>query len=304
MKTDGESHRGRRAALALGVAAAAFTAHACGPGDAPEGGAQDGVHQTAEVGPGVFTFENASHRTMFVVTEGGVVAFDPISMEDAAVMAEEIARVAPGQSLAAVVYSHEHADHASGAPALMEATGADVPIIAHANAAAPLAARADPNQPPPSLTFGNRLTLHFGGRPIELHYLGPNHSDNSLVALLPDDRIAFAVDFVSHDRMGYQDLASFSFPGQFESLRRLAELPFDVIVLGHGENGDKSSVERQIAYYDDLRAAAEEAVAAGMSEDEAAASIRLEQYADWLNYDQWFELNVRGMFRWVASQGG
>ena len=268
----------------------------------PEGAGGDGVHVTTEIGPGAHAFENASHRTFFVVTDEGVVAFDPISMDDAVVYAAEIQRVAPGAPLAAIVYSHEHADHASGAPALRRAFGSDAPIIAHANAAVPLAERADPDQPPPDLTFDETLTLHFGGRPLELHYLGPNHSDNSIVALLPEDGIAFAVDFVAHDRMGYQDLGSFSFPGQFESLRRLATLPFDVIVMGHGENGDKASVERQIEYYDALRTAAEAAVAAGQSEDEAAASITLDQYRDWLNYDQWFELNVRGMYRWVASE--
>ena len=286
--------------------AVAFSAAGCGGESAPDaegdtaGGG--GVHQTTQIGPGAYAFENASHRTFFVVTDDGVVAFDPISMEDAAVYASEIERIAPGVGLAAIVYSHHHADHASGAPALREAFGADVPIIAHENAAPLIVAQASPDQPAPDVTFGDQLTLHYGGRPLQLHYLGENHSDNSLVALLPEDGIAFAVDFVAHDRMGYQDLGSFSLPGQFESLRRLHDLPFQTIVLGHGENGDRDSVERQIAYYDDLREAAEAAHAAGQSEDEAAASITLDQYSDWLNYDTWFELNVRGMYRWVATQ--
>ncbi|MEE8116408.1 MAG: hypothetical protein V3T28_04790, partial [Gemmatimonadales bacterium] len=59
------------------------------------------------------------------------------------------------------------------------------------------------------MTFEERLTLHFGDRSVELYYLGKSHSDDMLVALLPDDRIAFAVDFASHDRIGYRDLGSF-----------------------------------------------------------------------------------------------
>ncbi|MFQ5571427.1 MAG: MBL fold metallo-hydrolase, partial [Rhodothermales bacterium] len=139
-------------------------------------------------------------------------------------------------------------------------------------------------------------------RTLELHYLGRNHSDNSLVALLPDERIAFAVDFASHDRVGYRDLPDYYFPDFFESLRRLHALPFDTIVFGHGDTGDKASIERQIQYYDDLREAVEGAVRTGQTEDEAAASILLADYSTWGGYDDWFALNVRALYRWAASQ--
>ena len=43
------------------------------------------------------------------------------------------------------------------------------------------------------------------------------------------------------------------------------------------------------------------AIDAGWSEDEAAERIRLESYAEWGGYEQWMSLNVRGMYRWLAS---
>ena len=179
---------------------------------------------------------------------------------------------------------------------------ANVPIIGHEAAYGPLAEANDLDLPPPTLTLSDQMTLHFGGRTIELHYLGRNHSDNSLVAVLPEDRIAFLVDFLSHDRVGFRELPDYYFPDFFESIRRVAGLPFDTIVFGHGANGDKGSIERQIAYYDALRAAVEEAVRAGQSEDEAAERIELADFSHWGAYDDWFSLNVRAMYRWVASQ--
>jgi len=257
--------------------------------------------ETTRVAPGVYQYRYQGHNAFFVESDKGIVAFDPISTVAAQHYADEIKRVAPEKPLLAIVYSHHHNDHTTGANVLQSAFDVHVPIIAHDRARAPLEAANNADQPPPTLTFSDRLTLHFGDRPIELYYLGENHSDNSIVAVVPDVRVAFAVDFASHDRLGYQDLSSFKFPDQFRSLERLQDLPFDRIVFGHGPMGDKASVDRQVTYYRDLQRAVETAVREGLSEDEAATTIKLPQYADWGGYDTWLELNVRGMYRWVAS---
>ena len=119
----------------------------------------------------------------------------------------EIQRVAPGAPLAAVIYSHQDADHATGAPALMREMGREVEILAHRNAVAPLRTAADPDLPVPTTTYQEFLSIAPGGRRIELHYVGANHTDNSTVVFVPDVAVAFAVDFVAHDRAGFQELA-------------------------------------------------------------------------------------------------
>jgi len=263
---------------------------------------QETAFETTEIVPGVYQFRYQSHNGFFVVSDDGVVAIDPISTDAAEQYANEIRRFAPDATLRAVVYSHDHADHATGAEVLRGAFQSKVPVIAHQNAVAPLRAAADPDLPAPTITFSDVLTLRFGGRTLELHHLGKNHSDNSLVAFLPDERVAFAVDFVAHDRVGYRDLPGFVFPDQFESLVRLAALDFDRIVFGHGPAGDKASVERQVGYYRALEKAVEAAHAAGMTEDQAADEVRLPAYADWGGYEDWFPLNVRGMYRWIDTR--
>jgi cyclase len=257
--------------------------------------------ETTRVADGVYRFRYQAHNTMFVTTPDGVVAFDPINADAAAQYAAAIRQAAPAARLRAIVYSHDHADHASGADILRAAFGDTVPIIAHAAAHAPIVAAASADQPPPTLTFDDEMTLHFGGRTVELHYVGPSHSDNMIVAVVPDARVAFALDFVSHDRMGYRDLSSFRFPGQFEAIDRLLALEFHTIVFGHGPNGDRGSVERQLAYYRDLERAVRAAVAEGWTEDQAAERVRLPAYEGWDRYADWFPMNVRGMYRWVRG---
>ncbi len=53
-----------------------------------------------------------------------------------------------------------------------------------------------------------------------------------IVAILPTERIAFAVDFVANDRVGYRDLPSHYVPDFFDTLQGLATLEFDTIVFG------------------------------------------------------------------------
>lgn len=123
-----------------------------------------------------------------------------------------------------------------------------------------------------------------------------------IVAYLPEDRIAFAVDVVANDRVGYRDLPDYHFPAFFEALERLRGIGFERIVFGHGPPGDRDAVDRQVRYDEELRRAVTSAHDEGLSEDEAASRIRLPAYRAWGGYDHWFELNVRAMYRWVGGR--
>jgi len=258
--------------------------------------------ETTEIAAGVYQFRWIGHNGMFMTTSQGVVVFDPINVVAARAFASEIKRIAPGSPLAAIVYSHADSDHATGAAAMMQEMGqSDVPIIAHRNAVAPIRERASTDQPEPTVTFAKEMRFEVGGRWIELHYLGASHTDHIAVPFIPDVGVAFAVDFVSSDRVGYQDLASWVFPDFFGAVSGLLSIPFDTIVFGHGPAGNRATIQRQLSYYDDLTAAVRAAVADGLTEDQAAASIRLDAYSSWDRYDEWFPSNVRGIYRWIAG---
>jgi len=266
-------------------------------------GAQ-GDFETSRVAEGVYQFRWQGHNGLFVTTPAGVVAVDPIGTDAARQFAREIKRVAPGMPLAAIVYSHSDADHATGAAAMLAEMGQPhVPIVAHENAVAPIRSRASADQPSPTHTFTDRMVLFADSRPIELHYLGRSHTDNLIVPFVPDVGVAFAVDFVSNDRVGYRDLPGWHFPDFFDALAGLLRIPFETIVFGHGAPGDRATVQRQVAYYDDLVAAARRAIARGLTEELAMRSVRLPAYAGWGQYEAWFPLNLQAVYRWLAAGG-
>lgn len=258
-------------------------------------------YETTEIADGVYQFRWRSHNGFFVDTPQGVIAIDPISVEAAEQFAEEIRNHIPGKGILAVGYSHDHADHATGAAALNDKFGGNAPIIAHENAIPKILATGSADLPVPTLTFSDRMVMS-PGRTVEFHYLGRNHSDNTMVVYVPDVRVAFAVDFASNDRVGFRDLPDYHFPDFFTSLSRLLELDFETIVFGHGPTGDRAAVQRQIRYYDDLRAAVAEAIDDGLTEDQMAERLSLPEYAGWGQYEAWMPLNARTIYRWMAGR--
>ena len=91
-------HRALRVILGFALVGCAGEA---APSDEP---AADAVsepprYETTRVADGVYRFRFIGHNTMFVVTDDGVIAFDPISVEAAGVLADEIRAHAPDMPL-------------------------------------------------------------------------------------------------------------------------------------------------------------------------------------------------------------
>lgn len=287
--------RRHRSAFLFSAAALLFTtSHPAGTASAQERSAD---FETTRIADGVYMFRYASHNSMFVVTGEGVIAFDPISLEAARAYRSEIERIT-AEPIRAIVYSHHHTDHIAGAAALAEG----VPIIAHVNALRRLQEERVADVVPPTFAFADSLFLRMGGRRIHLLYLGRNHSDNSIVAYLPDQDLIFAVDFVSRDRVGYRDLPDYYFPDLWQSLERLQELDYATAVFGHGQPGTKADVYEQVSYWTDLRRSIESMIRADLSEDEAVDAIELPAYADWGGYPDWFKMNARTVYRYYAER--
>lgn len=293
-------NRVRAAAVATIVAVFAFAA-AAGASRAQE--VEQSDHETTEIAEGVYQFRWQTHNSLFVVGEDGVLVVDPIGPEAARQLAVAVRERAPGKPLHTVAYSHDHADHASGAPTLFGELNR-APIVAHELAEEKIAAQDNPDLPPPDITFSGEThqVVDLGDRHVELRYLGKSHSDNMIVAYLPEEKIVFAVDFVSNDRVGYRDLPDYHYPEFLEAMRRLQELNYETVVFGHGPPGGPEAVDRQIRYYEALRDAVAEALDAGLTRDEAAERVELPEFADWAGYEDWLELNVRAMYGFLTEQ--
>lgn len=89
---------------------------------------------------------------------------------------------------------------------------------------------------PPNVTFTDVMTIHKGGREVQLHFLGRGHTGGDTMVFLPAERVVFTGDFFEgRPGAGVLSYLGDSFIDEWPaSLERLKALDFDVIVPGHG----------------------------------------------------------------------
>ncbi len=244
----------------------------------------------------VYLYRHKFHQSIFITTPNGVVVTDPISAEAAAWLKAKI-QTLTDQPVRYVIYSHNHNDHITGGRVF-----ADTALfVSHAAARPKILQAADPQTPVPDLTFTDRLSIDVGGTRIELIYTGRNHSDNSVVVLLPKERILFAVDFIPVETVAYRSLPD-GYPDEWtDSLKQVEGLAFDTLVPGHGNIGRKDHVRMFREYLQDLRAAVQEQMQKGVGLEDAKHAVQLPKYEKWARYADWLPENVEGMYRYLSE---
>ena len=244
----------------------------------------------------VYIFRHQFHQAVFITTPKGVIVTDPISADAAAWLNVEIKKLTD-QPVRYVIYSHHHNDHITGGSVF----AGQAIFVSHALARPNILEAADPTTPVPDLTFTDRLSIDLGGTQVELIYTGKNHSDNSVVMLLPQRKLLFAVDFIPVETVAYRTLNSDYPDAWIESLQKVEQLDFEVLVPGHGKIGRKDHVRLFRGYLEDLRAAVLEHVKQGRSLEETKQAVRLPKYEQWQRYADWFPENVEGMYRYLSQ---
>lgn len=254
--------------------------------------AEDVKREITKVTGDVYRFQNKFHVNVFVITSDGVVVTDPINAEAAAWLTAEIGKMTD-QPITHLVYSHSHGDHASGGSAY----GPVPTVIAQANAPEAIG--------DVFLTqrYDDEYSFSQGGKTFELTYLGPGHGTDLAAMVIRPENVAFVVDAVSARRLFYRDFPGANVDEWINQVRKVDSLDFEYLVGGHGPVGNKSDVGEGLAYLLELREAVLEGLKAGKSVDDLSQSILMEEYSDWLFYDQWRVPNIQGMARHLTESG-
>ena len=227
------------------------------------------------VSPRAYTVRVGWQRTMFVVDDDGVVAFDPVSDEVATRMRAAIEEVAPGRPVKTLVYTHYHLDRASGGAALKPRE-----VVAHEGCRArwqDLGAAAAAVVPPTAwVTADTDLPAPTHAVVVRLLYLPRSHTDTMLAVYLPGEHVLFAADLGwvrALPPFGYPESYG---PGVEAALERLTQLDFEVFVPGHFDVGTRQDLVAWQAMLHRGRGLAREALApsGGRLPVEGAALVR------------------------------
>lgn len=246
--------------------------------------------ETTKVADGVYTFRFFFHRNMFIVTDDGAIATDPINPKAAQTLMAEIKKITD-KPVKYVIYSHEHWDHVSAGQVFKDA-GAT--FVSHANCAKEFRTTPSPAVVIPDQTYaGSRHDVKLGGRAVELHYFGRNHGECLSVMRLPDEKLLFIVDIVTPKRIAFRNMPDFH-PGDWvRSLREIENLDFTRIIPGHGPpTAPAAAVREQREYLEDLMAAVRDARMKESNPDKIRKMVKLPKYEKWGGYQAWLEMNV------------
>ena len=274
------------------------------PAQAP---AQPALYATTKVEgtDNVYIFRYQNHQSMFVVTPAGVIVTDPISYgrpQAAKAYLEEVRKITQAP-IKYLIYSHHHYDHIAGGKVFKDA-GAT--IVAHRRAKERLAQRRPDDVVLPDQVVDGKRTIKLGGTTLELVFTGRNHSDSSLVLLLPKEKILYAVDFNSLGAAPSRLAINDSYPIEWEdSLKKTLALGWERQIPGHpGPNGrqlgTRKDMEEQLAFLTDLSGEVKKASDAGKCFEPATKEVRVPKYATLQGYEQNIEWAVH---RWCGYWG-
>ncbi len=269
----------------LALLAATFHVHAAAPAPAAA---------TKEVAPGVYIFQYRGYQSMFVVDTEGVVITDPISTTTAPVYLAEVRKLTQAP-IRYVVYSHHHYDHIEGG-AVFKEKGTE--FVAQRNAGIQLEHLKNPDIPLPTKLVNEKMTLKVGKTRVDLHYLGRNHSDNSLVISVPAQKVIYAADWLPVREIFWRNMFDSYVDEWLVGIDRVLELDWEKLVVSHTRAnnpkgwGDKDDIRALKGYFLDLKEAVRVAHSQGKCPDVATKEIKLPKYETWVTYEEYLPLNI------------
>ncbi|MFO0845742.1 MAG: NAD(P)-dependent oxidoreductase [Gemmataceae bacterium] len=260
-------------------------------------------NEVREIAPGVFfryssisptdmsIFGGSNH--LWVVFEDYVVVIDANFPKEARDVVADIKKTTT-KPIRYVLDTHHHGDHAWGNAVWID-QGAT--IISHRNCAKILrqtgpaefaaagkgkAGRKDVAESTlkfPTLIFDDKLVLDDGKQRVEFYQLGHSHTIGDAVAYLPKHKILCTGDACvngAFNYMGQSDSASW-----VRALERMQEFDVAIVAPGHGQLDDRSLLQRQKRYFQDLRRLVKKGIDDGKEIDDIVKGFELPWYKEW-----------------------
>ena len=262
-----------------------------------------------------FLFDFTSSNAVVLTTNDGVLVIDTRQHpRDGQDLIERIRKITD-KPVKWVINSHFHGDHHFGNLPFKTAVAT---FVAQAETARLMAkvqpkeiARRgnffksrgfDPNEVKlvlPDITFDNELTIHLGGREVRLAYLGPGQQAGDTFVFFPHARAVFTTGM-----FGPRSMPNMAFTPSVESwlklLDQLAAMDVDQILPAHGDVSTNKDVRELAAMLADEYATVKDAVAKGVSLDEALKTLKFPQYKDWRNYGR-LEGEIKALYELIGT---
>ena len=250
-------------------------------------------------------FRRGATSNIFIVTDEGIVVVDgTCSGGGQEWLKEELAR-RYDVPVKYVILSHDHEMHICG----LQAFDDTAVTVAHVNAQIHISGEGR-NTSMPDVVFDDYMEINLGGKKIVLYYFGPTHSDNLIQVHFPEEGILVATDMVrSGKAIGLPDYRDSNVNNLIDALGELSRLDdVDIVVPGHAGLADQQSFVYFREWLVALKSRVLAEMIAGASIEEILERVRMEDFADYGNYENWLRPNVISMwdylYRWREPSEG
>ena len=288
------------------VALAGLGAAAKPSGQAAGEGSSGGALR--QIIPGHYVYSTTTFNSGVIATSEGVVVLDALATEAVARAERDAIAKTIGQPVRVLVSSTHHNQYSKGNIAY-----GDVLKIGHENYRTDLLALMQREKVPdseqqarmPAATFRDRITLHLGGKEIQILHLGRAHTRGDSIVFVPQDRIVYLSEVFFKDQFlfindGYG-------VDWLRALDAVEALDADIFVPGHGSMPANPRDTRQAlrAFKQmlvDVRDAVQQEISRGATEDQAVGSLRWPQYEKLQGYEAQRETAIRRLHRQLTGK--
>jgi cyclase len=178
--------------------------------------------------------------TALVTDEGVLLVDNKFEVDHDNIVA--LLRSVTNQPVRYVVNTHYHGDH-SGGNAKLQAL--DAVAVASEQARARMVAMNQPGLP--DITVSDRASIYLGGKTVEIHRVGPAHTNGDVVVLFPEHRVIATGDIFANGPGTSAQLVDHAGGGSAQQWPRAVEqalaLEFDTVVPGHGLISTRADLE-------------------------------------------------------------
>jgi glyoxylase-like metal-dependent hydrolase (beta-lactamase superfamily II) len=257
--------------------------------------------------PGHYVFTSSTYNSGVIATNEGVIVLDALNSEAVGRAERKAIEDTIRQPVRVLVSSSFHNNYSKGNLAY-----ADVWKIGHENYRADLLDLMQREKAPPeeqksrlpSQTYRERVTLHLGGKEIQILYVGRAHTRGDSIIYVPQDRIVYLSElFFANQFLFINDGYGLDW---LKALDAVEVLGADIFVPGHGPvPADPKETRQELRRFRqmlvDVRDAVQKEIARGATEDQAVATIRWSQYEKMQSYDAQRETAVRRLYQQLTG---
>ena len=257
--------------------------------------------------PGHFMYSVTTFNSGIVATDDGVVVLDALSSDAIARGQREAIASTVRQPIRFLVSSTFHNQYSRGNTAYTDATK-----IGHELYRADLISlmqrekiSADEQEARrPDQTFRDRMTLHLGGKEVQILHVGRAHTRGDSILFVPQDRIVYLSELYFENQFLFiNDGYGLDW---IRALDTVLALEADIFVPGHGPvPADPRQTRQNLLRFRqmivDVRDRVQQEIGRGATEDQAVATIQWPQYAKLQGYDAQRETAVRRLYRQLTG---